>query len=105
MRQKKEDITLNKRKINKEKDYFKMHNIRQSDRAIYIKSAILIQSIFRAYLVKVKMYNNVNLYVCCKRGIVILENLILNRKKYFWKKYKSFDFNLCDFLNSKSQVS
>ena len=95
------DITLNKRKINKEKDYFKMHNIRQSDRALYIKSAILIQSIFRAFLVKVKMFNNVNLYVCCKRGIDILENLILNWKKYFWKKYKSFYFNLYNnFFNS-----
>ena len=82
------DITLQKRR-NKEKDYFKINNIDKSKKEIYIKSAILIQSVFRGYLVKIKLYNNVNLYVCCKRGIDTLEEILLQWKNEYWKIFKN----------------
>ena len=82
------DITLQKRRNNKEKDYFKINNIDKSKKDIYIKAAILIQSALRGYLVKIKLYNNVNLYVCCKRAIDILQELILNYKNDNWKAFK-----------------
>ena len=56
----------------REIDYFRMNKIERSQRAKYTKAAILIQSIFRGYLIKIKLYNNVNLYVCCKRSIYML---------------------------------
>ena len=79
------DITLQKKRNYKEKDYFKINNIDKSKKEIYIKAVILIQSVLRGYLVKIKLYNNVNLYVCCKRGIDILQEILLNWKNVFWK--------------------
>ena len=82
------DITLQKKRNNKEKDYFKMNNIDKSKKDIYIRAAILIQSALRGYLVKIKLYNNINLYVCCKRGIDILQEIILNWENDYWKIFK-----------------
>ena len=84
------DITINKRKSNKEKDYFKLHNIDKTERAEYIRHAIKIQSIFRSYLLKLKLSNSINLYISLKKGILIIEELILDRKRFFWKKYKKY---------------
>ena len=94
------DITINKRKSNKEKDYFRSHNIDKSQRNKYIKSAILIQAIFRSYLIKMKLYNSVNLYICVKHGIFILEKVFLKTKSFFWNKYKKYISNINDvFVN------
>ena len=95
------DITLQKKR-NKERDYFKINNIDKSKRKIYIKAAILIQSIFRGYLVKIKLYNNVNLYVCCKRGIDILEELILKMKNEYWKIFKNNINNINNINNNNN---
>ena len=101
------DITINKKKPPKEKDYFKMHNIERSKRQKYINAAILIQSIFRGYLVKIKLYNNVNLYVCCKRGINILEKCFYERKKFYWKIFKKTISNMLydELLDSKVNLN
>ena len=56
-------MTINKRASIMEK-YFKINNGKdQYQKEKYIKSVILIQSIFRAYLVKIKVCNNLNLYI------------------------------------------
>ena len=101
------DIMISKKKPPKEKDYFKIHNIERSKRQKYHNAAILIQSIFRGYLIKIKLYNNVNLYVCCKRGIDILEKLIYKKKKYYWKIYKNIISNMLynELLNSKISLN
>ena len=83
------DITINTKKPMREIDYFRMNKIERSQRAKYTKAAILIQSIFRGYLIKIKLYNNVNLYVCCKRSIDMLEKLFSKKKKFFWKFFKN----------------
>ena len=100
------DITINKKKP-KEKDYFRINNIERSQRQKFINAAILIQSIFRGYLIKIKLYNNVNLYVCCKRSIDILEKIIFKRKKYYWKIYKNIISHMFynDLLNSKVSLN
>ena len=99
------DLTINKKKPIKERDYFKMNNIERSQRAKYINAAILIQSIFRGYLIKIKLYNNINLYVCYKKSVDILENLILKRKKYFWKLYKNMVSRIIDIISSKVSLN
>ena len=94
------DITINKRKSNREKDYFKFHNIDKSQRNKYIDSAILIQSIFRSYLLKLKLSNVFNFYVSVKQGIILLEEVFLKRKSYFWKKFKKYISNINEvFVN------
>ena len=85
------DIIITKRKSNKERDFFKMNNIVDKDeKERYIQSAILIQSYLRAFLVKIKLYNNVQLYVCLKGAIMILEKLFSTRKKLFFHLFKDF---------------
>ncbi len=81
------DLTINKRRGNKDRDYFNINNIGKSEQIKYINSAILIQSIFRAFKVKLKVYNIVNLYVDIKRGVDILQQLISYKyKKLFFKR-------------------
>ena len=102
------DLTINnKRKPTKERDYFRLYNIERSQRKKYIEAAILIQSIFRGYLIKIKLYNNVNLYVCCKRSIGILEKLFETQKRSFWKifKKKMTDLFYSDILNDKLSLN
>jgi hypothetical protein len=83
------DIIITKRRSNKEKDFFKMNNIiDKAEKERYINSAILIQSHFRAFLVKIKLYNNVQLYVCLKGAIMILGKLVTMRKKLFFHLFK-----------------
>ena len=91
------DITHQKKKINKEKererDYLYKFNIinnnyiEKSQRDLFLKSIVLIQSMFRGYLVKIKLYNNVNLYVCIKQAIDLLEELFLKKKIGLWKDF------------------
>ena len=85
------DITINKHKRNNEKDFFRLHNIDKSQRIHYINSAIKIQSIFRGYLIKLKLFNNINLYVSLKEGINLLEKFFLRKKSFFWKKFKHYN--------------
>ena len=83
------DIIITKRRSNKEKDFFKINNIiDKAEKERYINSAILIQSHFRAFLVKIKLYNNVQLYVCLKGAIMILGKLVTMRKKLFFHLFK-----------------
>jgi len=84
------DMTINKRASIMEK-YFKINNGKdQYQKEKYIKSVILIQSIFRAYLVKIKVCNNLNLYIGCKKTFDFCEALISKRKEHFWKLFKAF---------------
>jgi hypothetical protein len=84
------DMTINKRNSIMEK-YFKINNGKdQYESEKYIKSVIKIQSIFRAYLVKIKVCNNLNLYIGFKKTFDICETLILKRKEHFWKLFITF---------------
>ena len=99
------DITISKKKPPKERDYFKKHNIDRSQREKYINAAILIQSIFRAFLIKVKLYNNINLYISYKKSVDILEYVILNRKRMLWKLFQNSISHLIDIINSKLSLN
>ena len=101
------DLTINTKKPMREIDYFRMNRIERSQRPKYTKAAILIQSIFRGYLIKIKLYNNVNLYVCCKRSIDILENLFSKKRRMFWKFFKNKISRLFydDLLNTKVSLN
>ena len=98
------DIIITKRKSNKERDFFKINNIVDKDeKERYINAAILIQSYLRAYLVKIKLYYNVQLYVCLKGATMILEKLVTTRKKLFFHLFKDYIFHKFydDIMGSK----
>ena len=102
------DLTIPKRKLIKERDYFKMNNITDKEtKEKCIKSAILIQTYIRSYFVKIKLYNNVQLYIQIKNGVIILENFFLFKNKKKQKKFldlfKDYAQKLYDdFLGSKA---
>ena len=85
------DIGLLRQKTNNKKliGYFKMNNKKEKIK----KSIILIQSVFRAYLVKMKLFNNLNFYLSCKRGVDILQKILIRGGvggwKIFFKKLKN----------------
>ena len=101
------DLTINKRRGNKDKKFFNINNIEKSERIKYINSAILIQSIFRTFLVKLKVYNTVNLYIDIKRGVDILHQLLLYKyKKIFFKRCPQFISKKYDaLLNAKINLN
>ena len=84
------DVGLLKQKTNNKKliSYFKMNSKKEKIK----KSIILIQSVFRAYLVKIKLFNNLNLYLSCKRGVELLQKILtrggVEWLKIFFKKMK-----------------
>ena len=91
------DIIINKKnnnttkQNNKIKDYFRMNIMNKTNKEIYTKAIVLIQSVFRAYLVKIKLYNNLNLYISCKKSIEILQKFFYQKgKKLFFNKLKNF---------------
>ena len=99
------DLTIPKRKLNKERDYFKMNNITDKEtKEKCINSAILIQSYVRAYLVKMKLFNNLQLYLNLKNGVFILNNFFLLKNKIkFLNLFKNYAQKLYDdFLGSKA---
>ena len=99
------DLTIPKRKLNRERDYFKMNNITDKDtKEKCIKSAILIQSYIRSFLVKFKLFNNVQLYISIKNAVNILEKLFLYKnKRKFLNLFKDYAQKLYDdFLGSKA---
>ena len=89
------DAILNKKKL-----------IKKHKKEMYIKSVILIQSIFRAYLVKIKLYNNLKLYLSYKRSIEILQKIFLQRKKnFFLKKLKNiFSYKILNKIISNTSL-
>ena len=88
-------INTQRRIKNNERDYFKIHNIKNSEKDIYISAAILIQSKFRGYLVKLNLFKYIDSCLCCQKGLEIIELLLLKRKKLF--------FNIFH-LNIKSKI-
>ena len=80
------DNNLHQRARSHYKDFYKMNN---KDKSKYVNAAILIQSIFRAYLIKMKICNYINLCYFCDKGIEIIEHLFLNRKNFYFSLFKN----------------
>lgn len=101
------DLTINKRRGNKDLEYFNINNIEKSERIKYINSAILIQSMFRTFKVKLKVFNMVTLYVNIKRGVDILQQLLLHKyQKIFFKRCPQYISKKYDaLLNAKFNLN
>jgi len=85
------DFSNNKKENNI--NYFIINKKYRSKKDIILKAIILIQRVFRGYLLKIRLYNNVNLYICCKRGVYILDHLFLCTKKKLFYKFKKIIYS------------
>ena len=101
------DLTINKRRGKKDLEDFNINNIEKSERSKYINSAILIQSMFRTFKVKLKVFNMVTLYVNIKRGVDILQQLLLHKyQKIFFKRCPQYISKKYDaLLNAKFNLN
>ena len=78
------EYTFHRKNKNNEKDYFRMKNIDKNQKKDYIEAATLIQSVFRGYSLKMKFYKLLYFNDCINKGIVILQNILLKKKKVYW---------------------
>lgn len=80
---KKFDLSFHRENERKILEWFFIHNIDISEREIYEKKVILIQTVFRGYISRIKLYNKLKVFTC-----ISLFNETLNN--IFFGKYKSF---------------
>ena len=78
------EYTFHRKIKNNEKNYFRMNNIDKKQKEVYIEAATLIQSIFRGYSMKMKFYKILYFNECFKKGMEILHNILLKKKKIYW---------------------
>ena len=106
----KNEIELSRKKFEnmleiekKIKNYFLINNISLKDRELYHQSAILIQSNFRAYLSRKKLYGELNKFVGIRLIIELYNKIINSRKinyyKYFYNNMKSYYKSIMDIRN------
>ena len=76
------------REIEREiKNYFNLNGLDLINRELYDQSATMIQATFRAYLLRIKLYEKLNLYIDIKSAIDILKNIFLPRKIIIWQNF------------------
>jgi hypothetical protein len=93
-----ENISHKKPK-NNDKDYFRMNNINnnRNHKNAFIKAATLIQSIFRGYSIKKKIFRYICTHLRIKSGLEIVENVILKMQKKFWDILKNnISIKICE---------
>ena len=85
------DYISHKKVKNNDKDYFNMNkvNINRNHKSIFIKAVTLIQSIFRGYSIKKKIFKYICTHLEIKSGLEIVENVILKVQKKFWNIFKN----------------
>ena len=95
---KKSDLSFHRENERKILEWFYIHNIDISEREIYEKYAILIQTIFRGYISRIKLYNKLKIYTCFTVFNQIINNIYFENNKYFLKyclqKIKKYNKNI-----------
>ena len=94
---KKSDLSFQREKERKTLEWFYIHNIDISEREFYEKSAIIIQTIFRGYISRIKLYHKLKLFTCISVFCQIINNIYFENNKYFlkycFKKIRKFNIN------------
>ena len=80
-----EEILSKEKKI---KQYFISNNININDRELYEQSAILIQSIFRGYSMRIKIYHKLNDYINIRNLAQVIKRLSSTLKFTFLQNFK-----------------
>ena len=79
---KKSDLSFRRENERKKLEWFYIHNIDISQKELYENNATLIQSIYRGYILRIKLYNKLKLYTCITVFIQILNNVYMGYNKY-----------------------
>ena len=95
------NINYRKRMKRKEREYFKINNIDKSEKDA---AATLIQSFFRGYLIKVKVFNFIKQCISCEKLVEIIQDILLERKKYSFNLLMA-NINTKSFLNNSTTPS
>lgn len=102
---KKTDLSLQREYERKILEWFYIHNIDISLRELYEKYVILIQTIFRGYISRVKLYNKLKIYTCITVLCQILNNIYLEKNKNFMKSYFKRIIKYDKNVNNKLKIS
>ena len=95
-----------KKAKNNDKDYYRMNNfnINRNHKNLLIKAATLIQSIFRGYSIKKKIFRYIFTHMHIKSGLKIVENIILKVQKKFWNNFKNnISIKICENINESKK--
>ena len=100
---KKSDLSFQRENERKILEWFYIHNIDISERELYEKYVILIQTTFRGYISRIKLYNKLKIYTCITVLCQIINNIYSERNKFILKwgfhKILKFDKNINKQLN------
>ena len=100
---KKSDLSFQRENERKILEWFYIHNVDISERELYEKYVILIQTIFRGYISRIKLYNKLKIYTCITVLCQIINNIYSERNKFILKwgfhKIYQFDKNINKQLN------
>ena len=82
-----EEVLSKEKKI---KHYFITNKLNINDRELYEQSAISIQSTFRGYSMRIKLYQKLNDYINIRNFIQVIKRFFLTKKSKFLKNFKEF---------------
>jgi hypothetical protein len=92
---KKSDLSIRRENERKKLEWFYVHNIDISEKDFYENSATLIQTVFRGYILRIKLYNRLKLYTCITVFSQIINNIYIEYNKYYlyYSFHKILQFN------------
>ena len=99
---KKSDLSIRRENERKKLEWFYVHNIDISEKDFYENSATLIQTVFRGYILRIKLYNKLKLYTCITVFSQIINNIYIEYNKYYL--YYSFHKILQFSKNKNSNI-
>ena len=98
---KKVDLSFHRENERKILEWFFIHNIDISERDIYEKNAVLIQTVFRGYISRIKLYNKLKVFTCISLFNETLNNIYFRKHKsflkFFFQKLKKIYKEKVDF--------
>ena len=94
------------REIEREiKNYFNLNGLDILNRELYDQSATMIQATFRAYLLRIKLYEKLNLYIDIKNATDILKNIFVPRKIIYWENFVNSILEYISSLNTNININ
>ena len=83
----------------KVKNYFSSNGLSIENRELYDQSATMIQSSFRAYYSRMKLFKELNSFVNMGLLIDLLKKIFFLRKSYYWENFLKGILSYLSFIN------
>ena len=82
------------------KNYFNINGLNIINRDLYDSSATMIQSAFRAFFSRKKLYEELNLYLSIKNGIDILNEIFISKKNIYFELFINKILEFISIINT-----